>query len=128
MDIIKISVLGFSGMILGVLLKECKPEYSFYISLACGLCILLLASSKISYIIESLQKIQSNLPMDASYLNILLKMVGLTYIGQFSSSLCRDSGYSAIAGQIEVFCKLSLMVISMPVLLTLLEVIQGFLA
>ncbi|UWP59886.1 SpoIIIAC/SpoIIIAD family protein [Ruminococcus gauvreauii] len=128
MDIIKISILGFSGMILGILLKECKPEYSFYISFACGLCILLLATSKVSYLVESLQKIQSNLPVDASYLNILLKMIGLTYIGQFSSSLCKDAGYGAIASQIEIFCKLSLMVISMPVLLTLLDVIQGFLA
>ena len=33
-------------------------------------------------------------------------MIGLTYIGQFSSSLCKDAGYGAIASQIEIFLQI----------------------
>ena len=58
----------------------------------------------------------------------LLKMIGITYIGQFSSGICRDAGYSSTGAQIELFCRLSVMVLSMPVLLALLDTIQGFLA
>lgn len=128
MDIIRITALGLAGVLLGLFLKEVRPEYSFYISLACGICILLLASSKVEYLIESIRSIQGSLPVDASYLNVLLKMIGITYIGHFSSGLCKDAGYTSIAMQIETFCKLSMMAMSMPVLLTLLEVIQEFLA
>lgn len=128
MDIIKISVLGFAGIILGMMLKGIKPEYSFYISFAAGILILLLAAGKVTYLIESILKIQKWIPVNASYLGILMKMIGITYIGQFSSSICKDAGYSAIAGQIELFSKLSIMVISMPVLMGLLETIQEFLA
>ncbi len=127
MDVIRIAVLGFGGVLLGLLLKQCRPEYSFYISLAAGVCILLLASSKVQYLIESIQSIQSSLPVDTAYLNVLLKMIGITYIGHFSSSLCKDAGYASIAAQIETFCKMSMMAMAMPVLLTLLEVIQEFL-
>ena len=57
----------------------------------------------------------------------ILKMVGIAYIGQFSAGLCRDAGYSSVAGQIELFCKLSILLISLPILLALLETLQGFL-
>ena len=58
----------------------------------------------------------------------LLKMIGITYIGQFSSGICKDAGYASTGAQIELFCRLSVMVLCMPVLLALLDTIQGFLA
>lgn len=127
MDIIKISILGLASVILGLLLKGVKPEYSFYISFGAGILILLLAASKVTYLIESIQKIQSAVPIDAASMGILLKMIGITYISQFTSNICKDAGYSAIASQIELFSKLSIMVISMPVLMGLLDTIQEFL-
>lgn len=53
--------------------------------------------------------------------------MGITYIAEFSSDLCKDAGYQTIAGQIQIFGKLSVLAVSMPVLLALLDVIQNFL-
>lgn len=127
MDVIRIALLGITGVLLGLIVRECRPEFSFYISLACGICIFLLASVRVQYLIESIQSVRNRLPVDASYLNVLLKMIGISYIGHFSSGLCKDAGYGSVAAQIEVFCKMSMMAMAMPVLLTLLEVIQEFL-
>lgn len=127
MDIIKISVLGIVAIVVGMILKEVKPEYSFYVSFAAGVCILLLAAGKVTYLIDSIKKIQSSIPVDSAHIGILIKMIGITYIGQFSANMCKDAGYSAMAVQIEMFSKLSIMVISMPVLLGLLGTIQEFL-
>ena len=63
-----------------------------------------------------------------NYLTVLLKMIGVTYLAQFSSGICKDAGYSSIAGQIEIFAKLYIMVLSIPVLLALMEAIHSFLA
>ena len=63
-----------------------------------------------------------------TYLHALMKMIGITYVGQFSAGLCKDAGYSAIAGQIEIFSKLSILAISMPILMALMDTIQGFLS
>ena len=67
-------------------------------------------------------------PIDTTYLHALMKMIGITYVGQFSAGLCKDAGYSAIAGQIEIFSKLSILAISMPILMALMDTIQGFLS
>ena len=58
----------------------------------------------------------------------MLKMIGITYIAEFSSGICRDAGYQTIASQIEIFSKLTILALGMPVLLALLETIQEFLA
>lgn len=127
MEVVKIVMIGIMGVLLALFLKESKPEYSVYLSFAVGICILGYAVEKLSYLFESIKKIQEFLPVDEKYVLVLLKMTGATYIGQFSSSICKDAGYAAIAGQIELFVKLYLMVLSLPVLLALVETIHNFL-
>ena len=92
-----------------------------------GVMILGLAVDKLQYLFQTVSKIQQNLSIDPEYFFTLIKMVGITYIGQFSAGICKDAGYQATAAQIELFCKLSVMVLSVPVLMALLETIQGFL-
>lgn len=127
MDIIKISLLGVGGVLLGFLLKGTKPEYAGFVTMGVGLLILGLAVGKLQYLFGALERLRSSLPVDGGYLETLVKMIGITYIGQFSAGICRDAGHQATGAQIELFCKLSIMVLSMPVLLALLETIQEFL-
>ena len=128
MDVLKIAVLGIAGLFICILVKDAKPEFALYASLATGVCILLFAGGKLTYLMEMLDKLRSYVPLDTTYLNALLKMIGITYVGQFSAGICRDAGYSSIAGQIEIFAKLSILVISMPILEGLMKTIQEFLA
>ena len=128
MDVIRFVLIGTAGLLLAIILKEVRPEYALYVSLATGICLLLGASGKLNYLMEMLQRMKEYLPVDTTYLNMLLKMIGITYIGQFGAGLCKDAGYSSIAGQIELFSKLSILALSMPVLLALLDTVYGFLA
>lgn len=82
MDIIKISLLGVCGVILGFLMKGTKPEYACFITVGIGLVIMGLAVGKIYYLFESLGKIQETLPVDTEYISTLVKMIGITYIGR----------------------------------------------
>ena len=126
MDIIKISLLGVCGVMLGFFLKGTKREYAVFVTVGIGIMILGLAAGKIEYIFSAVDRLKDSLPLDEGYLATLIKMIGITYIGQFSAGICRDAGHQATAGQIELFCKLSIMVLSIPVLMALLDTIQKF--
>ncbi len=128
MDIAKVSLLGLGGVMLGFFLKNVKPEFATLVTMGIGLLILGLAVGKLQYLFEILGQLKNSLPIDSSYISTLVKMIGVTYIGQFSAGICKDAGYSSTAGQIELFCKLSVMVLSMPILSALLQTIQEFLA
>lgn len=128
MDILKIAVLGIAGMLLGILLKDQKKEYELFVTLGVSLCIFYFIMSKLELVLSVINRMQEYVRMDTGYIAILIKMIGITYVAEFSSNLCKDAGYQAVAGQIEMFGKLSILVISMPVLLVLLETIGEFLS
>lgn len=128
MDILKIAMIGLAAVLLALQVKIGRPEYELFITMAGCLCIFFFMVSKLEIIIEAIGKIQGYIKLDSQYLGILLKMIGITYVAEFSSNLCKDAGYQAVAGQIEMFGKLSVLVISMPVLLALLETISQFLS
>ena len=76
---------------------------------------------------DGLAAIQDCLPLKAGYIQTLMKIIGITYIAEFASDLCKDAGYQTIAGQIQIFGKLSVLAVSIPVLTALLDTIQTFL-
>ena len=127
MDIVKIGAAGIAGVLLAVLLKHQKSDYAVYVSLAACVFIFYYAVGKLHVITETIETIQGYLTIDAVYMQTLLKIAGITYISEFASAVCRDTGYQAIASQIEIFGKLTILAVSMPVLLSLLETMRGFL-
>ena len=81
-----------------------------------------------STVLATVREIGSFLQIEGSYLGVLLKMLGITYVAEFASNICKDSGYQTIASQIQLFGKLSVLALGMPVLLTLLRTIEVFLS
>ena len=127
MDIAKVSLFGMGGVILCFLLKGTRPEYASFVTMGIGLLILGLAVGKLKYLFESLESLKEILPVNSEHISVLAKMIGITYIGQFSAGICRDAGYQATGAQIELFCKLSILVLGIPVMMALLETIREFL-
>ena len=126
MDILRISVLGIAGVLLAVLLQKEKSEYSMFISRAVCICIFIYIIGKVETVIDFAKKMQSFAAVDQTYITLILKMVGITYVAEFAMNICKDAGYQMIGTQIDLFCKLSVMVLSMPVLLAILDTISEF--
>ena len=124
---IKVAALGLVTVLLAIQFKSGKTEYGIYIAFAGCLILFLYGIHKLELILSSLGTLQNYIAISDTYIFILLKIIGITYIAEFSSDLCKDAGYGAIAGQIEFVGKLSILTISMPVLISLLESIQSFL-
>ena len=82
---------------------------------------------QIKQILEYSSELSELMLVNEDFLNAILKMIGITYMAEFSSNLCKDAGYQAIAGQIEIFAKMSILLISMPVLMAFVETIGAFL-
>ena len=128
MTIIQAAVLGITAVALAVQLKPLRQEYSVYLILAAGLVIGFLSISRLELILDTVRAIGSQIRVKNIYLGTLLKMVGITYIAEFASGICRDAGFSALGTQVEMFVKLSILAVSAPVLQALLETLQVFLS
>lgn len=126
MTMIQAAVTGILAVVLAVQIKTLRPEYSSYLILAVGVLIAGLGVSRLDVILETMKTIGSYIHIQNVYLGTLLKMVGIAYIAEFASGICKDAGFSSLGMQVEMFGKLSIMVMSAPVLLALLETLQRF--
>lgn len=124
---IKIAALGVITVLIAVLLKEGKAEYGTYIALAGSILIFFFGIQKLQVVVDALHTIQGFIRVNDAYFAILLKIVGITYIAEFAASLCKDAGYGAVSGQVEFVGKISVLTVSLPVFMALLESIQNFL-
>lgn len=127
MNSIQIAILGVVGTLLALQFKSGKSEYGIYVSLAVSLFLFLCMLSRLEIFVQTVKKIADYIKLDAGQMSILLKMAGVTYVAEFASGICKDAGYQNIAVQIEIFTKLTILAIGMPVLLALLELIGDFL-
>ena len=124
---IKIACLGLSGVMLGLILRQAKSSLAEVVSLATCLLIVFYSATKLSSVFEMINSIGSYFSEQKEYFRILLKIIGITYLADFASNICKDAGYSAIAGQIEIFGKISILAISSLIILALLEAVHSFL-
>ncbi|MFR3728620.1 stage III sporulation protein AD [Lacrimispora sp.] len=128
MTVVTIAVTGIVAVLLAVSLKGMKGEYGIYVVMAAGFFIFFYGMGKLTTILDTMKEIQSYIKINNIYLSTLVKMIGITYIAEFASGICKDAGYGAIGTQIEIFGKLSVLAVSMPILLALIETLRVFLS
>ncbi len=127
MDIIQIVVLGLVATILSLILKKQNPEFSLYISIVTGILIFFMTLNKLSIVLDMIKKITQEIEISSVYIQIIFKIIGISYIAEFGSQLCKDAGENAISSKIEFAGKILIMVISAPIIITLMDLITNLL-
>lgn len=122
---LKVVFIGLVAVFAILLLRVGKPEFAMAVSLAACVLILLFAGGTLTTVIDDLKRLFSYVTLPDGYLKILFKILGVAYLAEFGSALCKDAGQSAISGQIELVGKLAILAISMPVVTALFETIAG---
>lgn len=128
MEIIKIIGIGLVSLILIIIIKQYKPEFALYISIAAGLIIFFLVMDKLSGIIDLLVNLSNKANINKEFIIILLKITGIAILSEFAISVCKDSGEAAIASKIDFGTKIIMVAISIPIIASLLEMILKIMA
>lgn len=125
MDMIKAGTIGVISILFAVSLKAYKAEYGIYVAVAVSLIILEYITRYFLQILSGMEVLRGYLRDHYSYLALLLKAVGATYACEFCAGICKDAGYSGVAGQIEMLGKVYILSVGMPVIVSLMESIQN---
>ena len=123
MDIVKIIGVGLIAVIMIIILKQYKPEFTIYVSICAGAIILALVMSRLSGVIGLLTELSNKVSDGNGFLAILIKITGIAFLTEFAVSICKDSGESAIASKIDLGGKVIIISMSIPIISTLLETI-----
>lgn len=121
---VKVVLIGLAAVFAIMLLKSGKPEFAAAVSLSACVLLLLYAGGSLTKVVGELKQLFEYIELPGGYLSILLKILGISYLAEFGSALCRDAGQSAISSQIELVGKLAILALSMPVVTSLFEAIS----
>lgn len=96
------------------------------IGIATGMVIFFYVLSQINVIMRFLTDMLEMVAIEENYYVQLLKMLGIAYVAEFASAICKDAGHNSISGMIELFAKISIVALSIPGLLFLVETLEKF--
>ena len=99
--------VGLVGMVIAVLLRQYKPEYAVFVSLAVGILIIGMLCSQLLPIFDELKEMLSKASLSLEYIGILIKSLGVCYLTQLASDACRDAGETAISSKLELAGKIA---------------------
>ena len=61
--------------------------------------------------------------VNSTFLAILLKITGIAFLTEFTVSICKDAGESAIANKVDLGGKIIIISLSIPIISAILELI-----
>ena len=126
-EMFKIIGVAFITSITAVLLKGTKPELSFAVTVTGVIVILLFLVDALQSTISIFSKIARITGIENGLLKVLLKIVGIGYITEFGAGILNDFGSNSIADKVVLGGKITIVMLSLPVVESLLTMISGLL-
>ena len=123
MQIFQLVGIAIITAVAALLLKGTKPELAFAVTIAGGIILLLFAFEIFKGSLTIFQKITEATGIESSIVKILLKMVGIGYLVEFSAGVLNDFGQNSLGDKL-VFCgKIIVLVLAVPILESVLNLI-----
>ncbi|HHY81452.1 MAG TPA: stage III sporulation protein AD [Clostridiales bacterium] len=123
MNIMQITAIGLIAALLVMIIKQQRPDIALVITLAAGAVLFILLLGNIKTIAVTVENMAQKANLDSIYLTTVLKVIGIAYIAEFGSQICKDSGEGAIASKIELGGKVLIMILALPVVTALMEAV-----
>ena len=121
---IKICFIGIIAALMALTIRQYKADFAVVLGIAAGGIIFFYILMQLTTLMDFIDGIIACLPIDNVYFTQLIKMIGVSYCAEISSNICKDAGYNSIAGQIETFAKICIVVMSLPGMYYFVEVLE----
>ena len=122
---LKMIALAIIATVFCVLIRSYKPEMALQVSIAAGVILLFAAVDQIAGISQAISAMATEYGINITYITIILKAIGIAYLTQFTSQICRDAGESAIASKVELVGRVLILAMALPLVTVLLDMIRS---
>lgn len=118
-DVLAFCGVGLFAAFAIMIIRELRKEYTIVVMLAvCVLCFMHILP-KIGDSVQFIRELSAYL--DESHTDVILRVLGITYLTETSSEICKSAGESAVGGYIEVAGRVEIMLLCLPLLRELTE-------
>ena len=97
-----VCITASAGLFAALILKKDRPEYAVFVIVLTSLLLALRIMGVLETVMGELQQWDTLLGEKRQYVNLLLKLIGITYLCEFAANLCKDAGYGTLSNHIEL--------------------------
>ncbi|MBQ8682240.1 MAG: stage III sporulation protein AD [Selenomonadales bacterium] len=123
MEMVQVVGIGMTAVLLSLVIRRSHPELAVQITIVVAGIVFLVVLGKLYTIIELFEQMAQRAGVGQTYLVILLKIIGISYLTEFGAQICRDSGEGAIASKVEMAGKVMILVMAVPIIAFALDTI-----
>lgn len=128
MDIYKIVALSIVAVILITILKSVKKDdFALIVTIITAVILFTLILVKLESVITLLENLVQKSGINKEYLTLLLKVTGISYVIELAINICKDAGNSAIASKVEMLGKISIVILTIPIITSVISTILNIL-
>ena len=127
MEIIRIALIGIVAGVLVVTVRQKQPEIGMQVGIVAGLIIFIYVLDYIVTAVDYVKNIVSSYHIPIDGITIGLKIVGIAYICEFAVHTLKDTGENALAAKVEIAGRVFIVVLSLPVLSSFMNMVIGIL-
>ncbi len=121
--IFKLIGIAFIGVIVVLLLKTTKPEFSVFAVIATGIIMIIVMLNSLQSVVLAFDGIVKKTGIDDGIFTAVLKIIGIGYLTEYSASVANDAGCPSIAQKLQLGGKLVIFVMSISIVTALIDVI-----
>lgn len=127
MEIVKIALIGIIAGVLVVAVKQKQPEIGMQVSIVAGLIIFIYAFDYLVTAVDYISNIVSKYDIPYESITIVLKIIGIAYICEFAVQILKDTGESSLASKVELAGRVFIIVLSLPIMTSFMNMVLGLL-
>lgn len=125
MELLKIVGIGILISFIIVVVKQIKPELAIATVIAGSIIMLIFILQYFTDVLAVLNTIVQKTGIDNELFSTVLKIVAVGYLIEFGANVCNDSGNTSIGDKIILGGKLLILILSLPILTSLLDIVIG---
>ena len=109
-----------------IILRQDSPGFALFASIVGGILILLTVIDAATEIFSVFNNFLQMSSVGGELSSILIKIVGISYLTDFSAGIIEDSGSKSLADKVILAGKIIILGVSLPVFKMLIELISNF--
>lgn len=121
LDLFQVAVFCLTATVLALVLRQYRPEYAVFVSLACSVVAVLYLLQGIAQVVEELGGLLENTMLPGDLVQVVMKCLGVCILTELAGQTCRDAGEQAIGSKVELAGKVTLVLVSLPLFERLLQ-------
>ncbi len=126
-EILKLAAVAVIAALCATVVRKTAPEISIALVLAAGVFLLLAAVDALESVVDVMNELADTAGLSPALLTPVLKTAGIAILTHVSGAICRDAKESGLAAFLEVAGSALALLVSLPLLKTVLNMITELL-